>query len=102
MCVYVTVRVCVLALLTSVLPQIIYRTTLEHPHHCLYVILALSNATKDNRYPTSGHVSGTRVTKATGRLARKTSNVGTVDEVHYSRQTQPRTWDGRGLWEGPG
>ena len=70
--------------------QIIHRTTLDHPYHCLYVILALSNASKDDKYPTSGHVTGTKLPREGGgggggrnRLARKnsTGTNHTVDEV---------------------
>lgn len=67
--------------------QMIYRTTLDHPYHCLYVILALSNASKDDKYPALGHVTGTKVpsggTGMRGRLTKKSSTSGTstVDEV---------------------
>ena len=68
--------------------QIIHQTTLDHPYHCLYVILALSNASKDDKYPTSGHVTGTKLPGEGGgggqsRLARKNSTGTnyTVDEV---------------------
>ena len=67
--------------------QIIYRTTLDHPYHCLYVILALSNASKDNLYPTAGHVTGVLRNpggRGGGRLQRKPSAVGgSVDEVNH-------------------
>ena len=77
-------------LITSDIPpnlQIIHRTTLDHPYHCLYVILALSNASKDDKYPHSGHVTGTKLPGGggggRGRLARKNSTGTnyTVDEV---------------------
>ena len=64
--------------------QIIYRTTVDHPYHCLYVILALSNASKDNLYPVAGHVTGSlrnQGGRGGGRLQRKPSAVGSVDEV---------------------
>ncbi len=67
----------------QILQSIILRSTLDHPHHSLYVILALSNASKDNLFPVAGHVTGTRMSKASGRLQRKNSSgVGNaVDEV---------------------
>ena len=72
--------------ITFCLFQIIYRTTLDHPYHCLYVILALSNASKDNLYPTAGHVTGmlrNQGGREGGRLQRKQSAVGgSVDEVN--------------------
>ena len=71
--------------------QIIYRTTLEHPYHCLYVLLALSNASKDNLYPAAGHVTGTlrnQGGRGGGRLQRKQSSVGSVDEVSQSSYLQ--------------
>ncbi len=67
----------------QILQEIILRTTFDHPHHSLYVILALSNASKDDVFPAAGHVTGTKMPKGTGRLQRKNSSgVGsTVDEV---------------------
>ena len=31
-------------------PQLIYRASLEHPHHTLFIILALVNANKDDNF----------------------------------------------------
>ena len=63
--------------------QIIFRTSVDHPHHSLYVTLALSHASMDDAFPASGHVTGVaKATRPTGRLAKKTSTAGsTVDEV---------------------
>ena len=38
--------------------QVIYHCTLEYPYHCLYIILALSNASKDDQFPKSRYVTG--------------------------------------------
>ena len=55
---------------------------MEHPYHCLYIILALSNATKDKQFPRSGYVTGSKPTAATGgRLSRKNVAAATIDEV---------------------
>ena len=65
-------------------PQIIFRTSVEHPHHSLYVTLALSHASMDNSFPSSGHVTGGAVKspRPSGRLAKKNSTAAsTVDEV---------------------
>ncbi len=60
--------------------QIIYRTALDHPHHCLYSILALSNASKDDKFSSSGHVSG-KNSGRTSHLSRKEGSGRFVDEV---------------------
>ena len=62
--------------------QIIYRTALDHPHHCLYSILALSNASKDDKFSSSGHVSG-KSSGRTSRLSRKGGSGRSVDEVSH-------------------
>ncbi len=62
--------------------QIIYRTALDHSHHCLYSILALSNASKDDKFSSSGHVSG-KSSGRTSRLSRKGGSGRSVDEVSY-------------------
>ena len=54
--------------------QIIERTALDHPHHTLFILLALANADKDEKY-----LSGTRKA-ATSRLTRKPSK-GVVEMV---------------------
>ena len=61
--------------------QIIYRTTVDHPYHCLYIILALSNASKDNLYPVAGHVTGTLRNQRERDRERLQRNQSTVDEV---------------------
>ena len=53
---------------------------MEHPYHCLYIILALSNATKDNLFPKSGYVTGSKSTTS-GRLSRKSAPPTSIDEV---------------------
>ncbi|XP_064386958.1 uncharacterized protein LOC135335396 [Halichondria panicea] len=58
---------------------IIYRTALDHPHHCLYSILALSNASKDDKFSSSGHVSG-KNSGRTSHLSRKEGSGRFVDE----------------------
>ena len=77
-------------LFQDILQEIIFRTTLDHPHHSLYVILAIGNASKDDMFPSSGHVTGTKLPKGTGsggvgKLQRKKSaSMGsTVDEVGW-------------------
>jgi ataxia telangiectasia mutated family protein len=67
----------------STLQEIIFRTSVEHPHHSLYVTLALSHASMDNSFPSSGHVTGGAVKspRPSGRLAKKNSTAAsTVDE----------------------
>ena len=62
--------------------QLIYKCTLEHPYHCLYVILALSNASKDSFYPQAGYVTGTRNgASGSSKLHRKGSSSSSIDEV---------------------
>ncbi len=63
--------------------QIIYQTALDHPHHCLYSILALSNASKDDKFSSSGHVSGSKSSGRASRLSRKGGSGRSVDEVSH-------------------
>lgn len=63
--------------------QVIYSSTVEHPYHCLYIILALSNATKDNQFPKSGYVTGSKSTATSGRLSRKNVPATSIDEVMH-------------------
>lgn len=62
-------------------PQVIYRSTLEHPFHCLYVVLALSNATKDDQFPKSGYVTGTSHKNTAGSRLRNSVSPSSIDEV---------------------
>lgn len=65
----------------------ILRCTEEHPYHCLYIILALSNATKDQQFP-KGYVTGSKNLASSSRLSRKSVSSSSIDEVHcyYLRQ----------------
>ena len=71
-----------LALCVTVCPQIILYTAKDHPHHSLYIVLAMGNAPKDDEYPLRGYVCGSRKAKS-----RRTSTAGggggshSVDEV---------------------
>ena len=62
--------------------QIILYTAKDHPHHSLYIVLAMGNAPKDDEYPLRGYVCGSRKAKS-----RRTSTAGggggshSVDEV---------------------
>ena len=58
--------------------QLIERTVLDHPHHTLFIILALANATKDQEL-LQGKVSK----KAGGRLSRGMSQTA-AEEVSTS------------------
>ena len=61
--------------------QIILYTAKDHPHHSLYIILAMGNATKDDEYPPRGYVCGSR--KGKSRRAGTGGGGGShsVDEV---------------------
>ncbi len=59
--------------------QVILRCTVDHPYHCLYIILALSNASKDNLFPRTGYVTGSKGTSS--RLALRSSSASSIDEV---------------------
>jgi len=70
------------SLCVIVCPQIILYTAKDHPHHSLYIVLAMGNAPKDDEYPLRGYVCGSRKSKS-----RRTSTAGggggshSVDEV---------------------
>lgn len=70
-------------LFLTLLLQVIYRSTLEHPFHCLYVVLALSNATKDDQFPKSGYVTGVPHKNTAGSRLRKSVSPSSIDEVCY-------------------
>ena len=59
-------------------PQLIERAAVDHPHHTLFILLALANAEKDEKYINTGKRNGT------SRLARNHSK-GTkgFTEVSY-------------------
>ena len=63
-----------------VFPQLIERAAVDHPHHTLFILLALANAEKDEKYIHTGKRNGT------SRLARNHSK-GTKGfaEVSYLR-----------------
>ena len=63
--------------------QMIYKTAMDHPFHSLYIILALSNACKDDEYPQTGYVSGSRNARSHSKLRRSMSDPlqSNVDEV---------------------
>ncbi len=82
-CVTVEYNYVTVALLHVYAIQIIYRTALDHPHHCLYSILALSNASKDDKFSSSGHVSGSKSSGRASRLSRKGGSGRSVDEVSH-------------------
>ena len=58
---------------------------MDHPYHSLYVTLALSHASMDDRLPSAGHVTGAKLSRPVGRLVKKnsTGTGSTVDEVRY-------------------
>ena len=58
--------------------QIIERTAIDHPHHTMFILLALANAEKDNKFLGEGRREAT-----TSRLTRNSSKgtKGVVDEV---------------------
>lgn len=39
--------------------QLIERTAVDHPHHTLFILFALANAEKDNKYLTGGKKNAT-------------------------------------------
>lgn len=66
--------------------QIILYTAKDHPHHSLYIILAMGNATKDDEYPLRGYVCGSRKGKSrrTGTGGGGGGGSHSVDEVRRS------------------
>ena len=65
----------------TTLQELICRVTIDHPHHCLYVVLALSNASKDDAF-SSEHMSGSKASARTNaRLSKaKPAQHTSVDE----------------------
>ena len=62
--------------------QIIFKTAVDHPYHSLYIILALSNACKDDEFPQSGYVTGSKSSRSHTKLHRSNSEPqSNVDEV---------------------
>lgn len=43
--------------------QLIERTAVDHPHHTLFILLALANAEKDDKYLTAGKKNTSRLTR---------------------------------------
>eukprot|EP00731_Ephydatia_muelleri_P031937 Em0023g444a len=65
----------------TILQELICRVTIDHPHHCLYVVLALANASKDDTF-SSEHTSGSKASARTNaKLSKaKSTQHTTVDE----------------------
>ena len=62
--------------------KLICRVSIDHSHHCLYVVLALGNATKDEAFSPE-HTTGSKPSARTNaRLSKaKSTHHATVDEV---------------------
>ena len=71
-----------------IFPQLIERAAVDHPHHTLFILLALANAEKDEKYIHTGKRNGT------SRLARNHSK-GTkgFTEVSYLRSFFSILWN---------
>jgi len=61
---------CICVLVCFILPncvlivfQLIERTAVDHPHHTLFILLALANAEKDDKYLTAGKKNTSRLTR---------------------------------------
>ena len=64
--------------------QLIERTAVDHPHHTLFILFALANAEKDNKYLTGGKKNATA-----SRLTRNNSKEASsgFTEVFWSTST---------------
>ena len=80
--------------------KLICRVTIDHPHHCLYVVLALSNASKDDAF-SSEHMSGSKASARTNaRLSKaKPAQHTSVDEVSGGGEGGLGRGVGRVDWE---
>lgn len=50
-------------LFQGILNELIERTAVDHPHHTLFILLALANAEKDDKYLTAGKKNTSRLTR---------------------------------------
>jgi len=58
-------------LFQEILNELIERTAVDHPHHTLFILLALANAEKDDKYLTAGKKNTARLTRNNSKVEAK-------------------------------